>query len=78
MKGEQFEPGERVQIKAAVLEFNVEGNTIWVQSPEGATIFRLKCSGKINVDRCKNSPFSHADAQVEGDIDFCVSQDLIE
>lgn len=74
----EFEPGERVQIKAAVLEFNVEGNTIWVQGPDGATIFRLKCSGKINVDRCQNSPFSHADAQVEGDIDFCVSQDLVE
>lgn len=77
MENNNFEQGERLQIKAAVLEFNVGGNTIWVQSPEGGTIFRIKCSGKITTEQCQNSPVSHSDIIVEGDIHFCVSKDLL-
>lgn len=70
------EIGERVQIPAALLEFNVGSKTIWIQSPEGATILRIKCTGTISVDMCKNSPTSHADADVQGDIHFCLSEDI--
>lgn len=72
----KYEPGERITIPAGALEFNVDGNTIWVQSPLGGTILRLKCSGKIQVDKCQNSPISHSDIMVDGDIDFCLSEDV--
>jgi hypothetical protein len=70
-----MEPGTRVIIPAIALEFNVEGNTIWVHSPNGGTIFRLKCTGKIHVDKCTNSPISHTDVMVTGDINFCLAED---
>ena len=72
-----FEIGERVQIPVALLEFNVESNTIWIHSPEGSTILRLKCTGKILVDSCINSPTSHSDIVVEGNINFCLSEDVL-
>lgn len=70
-----FEEGQRVMIPAAVIEFNVGSHTIWVQSPQGATILRMKCTGKINVDQCVNSPTSHSDLMINGDIQFCLSAD---
>lgn len=65
----------RVQIPVGVLEFNAGSNTIWIQSAEGATTMRIKCSGKINVERCKDSPVSHCDIYLDGDINFCISND---
>lgn len=62
-------------IPVGAIEFNVESNTIWIQSPEGGTTLRIKCSGKIFVDQCTNSPISHSDIMVDGDINFCLSQD---
>lgn len=74
---EEIERWSRVEIPVAVLEFNAGSHVIWIQSPDGATTMRIKCSGKINVDRCKNSPVSHCDIYVKGDIDFCISEDAI-
>lgn len=71
------EIGERINIPAVVIEFDNGSNTIWIQSPEGGTIMRLKCSGKINIDKCQNSPISHTDILVEGDINFCLSEDAL-
>lgn len=65
----------RIQIPAGVVEFNAGSNTIWVQSAEGATTLRIQCSGKINIERCRDSPFSHCDIYLEGDINFCISND---
>ncbi len=73
-----FELGERIGIPVSVIEFNNGSNTIWVQSPEGGTIMRIKCTGKINVDKCQDSPISHTDIIVNGDIDFCLSDDVIK
>jgi hypothetical protein len=70
----RFEIGEKVTIPGAAIEFVVHGNTIWVQSEDG-TVLRLKCTGRINIDRCWDSPVSHTDMVVEGDIDFCLSGD---
>ncbi|GAA0536797.1 hypothetical protein [Chitinophaga japonensis] len=64
-----------IQIPVATLQFTPEGNTIWVHTPDGATALCIQCSGKIKVDKCLNSPFSHCDIQVQGNIDFCVSGD---
>lgn len=65
------------QIPSAIIEFVEGGNTIWVQSPEGGTTIRIKCSGKITTDTCKNSPISHSDILVNGDIHICLSKDAL-
>jgi len=67
--------GQRIKIPVAQLEFNVGSHTIWICSPEGSTILRLKCTGRISVDKCANSPTSHSDIMVQGDINFCLSDD---
>lgn len=68
----------RIIIPVCELEFIDNGNTIWVQSPQGATILRIKCSGKIKTDTCTVSPVSHGDILVDGDINLCVSKDAIK
>lgn len=67
--------GSRIVVPVDAVEFNVGSNTIWIQSPLGATTMRIKCNGKINVDKCQNSPVSHCDIMVDGDINFCLSND---
>ncbi len=72
----QYESGERISIPSTLVEFNVDGNTIWIQSPEGGTTLRIKTTGKIKVDKCTNSPISHCDILVDGDIQFCIAADI--
>jgi len=71
-----MEQGQRVQIPVALLEFNEGSHTIWVQSPEGGTVLRIKCTGKITSEQCTNSPISHSDIIVNGDINMCLSTDV--
>lgn len=75
MSETKFNPGDRITIEVGALEFNFNSNTIWIQSPQGGTTLRIKCTGKINVDQCSNSPISHCDIIVNGDINFCLSED---
>lgn len=70
-----FYSGQRVQIPVSQIEFNVEGNTIWIQSTSGATTMRIKTNGKIRIDKCETSPTSHCDIVVSDDIQFCLSAD---
>lgn len=65
----------RIQIPVAILEFDKDGKTIWIQSPDGATTLRIKTMGKINVDVCNDSPVSHCDIMIKEDINFCISED---
>ncbi len=74
-KTEKIVEGQRVLIPVGAIEFNVGSNTIWIQSPQGGTTLRLKCTGKIKIDQCANSPISHADIMIDGDITFCLSED---
>ena len=71
----KFEQGERIQIGADMVEFNVGGNTIWVQSKKG-TVMRIKCTGTIKVDACTTNQSLHSDVILNGDINFCISNDL--
>lgn len=64
----------RINIPVSVVEFDDGGNTIWIQS-EGGTTLRIKCTGKIRTDMCETSPISHCDIIVNGDINFCISED---
>lgn len=63
-----------VSIPVKALEFMKGSHTIWIQSIYGTTL-RIKCTGKINTDVCENSPISHCDIMVNGDINFCLSGD---
>lgn len=68
--------GERVKIPVEELEFNVHGNTIWIQGL-GGTVLRIKCSGKINISGCTDNVCSHSDLMIDGDINFCLANDII-
>lgn len=65
--------GERVEIPVTLLEFVVGGNTIWVHSPVGATVLRIKTDGCINVSVCDSNPVSHSDISVQGNINICLA-----
>lgn len=64
-----------IQIPAALIEFVEGGNTIWVHSPEGATILRIKTRGKITVDRECVNICSHSDMIVNDDISICLVEE---
>lgn len=64
--------GDRIEIPAAMLEFNEGGNTLWIHGPDGGTILRLKTLGKISVEKCLTSPIPHADIVVASDINICI------
>lgn len=60
----------RIILAAYGLEFQENGNTIWVQGPMG-TLLRIQCSGQVKVKPC-DAPGAHADVFVSGDIEICV------
>ena len=72
-----IEVGDKVAIPVAELEFINGGNTIWIHSPLGGTVLRIKCSGKITIESCDSNPNSHIDLMVEGNMNFCLSEDII-
>ncbi len=54
------------------LEFHQGENTIWIHAPDGTTMLRIKCTGRIVVNDHCISPVAHCDLMVVGNIDFCV------
>lgn len=64
-----------ITIPVSQIQFAEGGNTLWVHGPHGGTTIRIKCSGKIITDICKNSPISHCDIIVPGNIEICLSED---
>lgn len=62
-----------IKIYVGELEFNKGGNTIWVHSPDGFTVLRIKTLGKIKVNKCDTDGYSHCDIIVKEDINFCVN-----
>lgn len=69
-----------IQIPAHSIEFSDGGNTIWIHSPVGATILRIKTMGQIRVSKegeCENI-CSHSDMIVQEDIDICLADDAVQ
>jgi len=64
-----------IQIPAHSIEFNEYGNTIWVHSPIGATILRIKTLGKITINKECENICSHSDMIVKENIEICLSED---
>ena len=59
-------------IPVSAVEYNEGGNTIWVHNAQGATVLRIKCTGKVTVNNeCENT-CTHSDMLVIGDIELCV------
>jgi hypothetical protein len=68
----------RIEIPVAAIQFDVSGHTIWVQSPEGATVLRIKARRGIEVEECLTSPVRHADIYIEGNLPICLSKDSVQ
>lgn len=68
----------RIKIPACEVEFEETGNTIWVHSPTGGTILRIKSVKGFEVVHtdCKNV-CSHSDIIVEDRILICLSDDVV-
>lgn len=67
-----------ISVPVGALEFFDQGNTIWVQSPLGGTVMRLKTMGRITTNgECENI-CSHVDIVVQDDIHICLSEDAKE
>ena len=69
--------GARVIIPVAQIEYVEGGDTIWIQSPLGATVLRIKTVNNNNVESevCKNSPVSHADLRLNDSVGMCLGPD---
>lgn len=63
----------RIQLEAVGLEFEEDGNTIWIHGLKG-TLLRIKCTGKIVITSCTPGGAPHADVEVKGDISFCMPE----
>lgn len=59
----------RHQIEVSLLEFDENGNTLWVHGPEGNTILRIKGSRGIEVVK-NNEYFPYIDVYVEGKLNI--------
>ena len=75
----------RIAIPVSLLEFDEGGNTLWVHSPNGCTVLRVKLAGKFRTSSCgENAVSSHADITIhrdghpgvhDGDVTFCLAKD---
>lgn len=77
-KTKPTEESTRHQVEVTELEFDEGGHTLWVHSAKGATVLRIKCSGKIQVERSCRNIVAHSDIYVQGDISVCVPDDATE
>lgn len=59
-------------LEVCQVEFHEGQQTVWVHAPDGTTMLRIKCTGKIKVNEECVSPVAHCDMIVEGDINFCM------
>jgi len=66
----------RHKIEVCELEFDEGGNTLWIHSSAGATVLRIKCTGKVTINKCCENIVPHADMMVQGDINICIPPGL--
>jgi hypothetical protein len=61
-------------IPVAELDVREGYHTIWVNGPDGGTVLRIKCTGKVKIrEHCENI-CAHADLIVSGDIEICMPE----
>jgi hypothetical protein len=64
----------RIQIPVMMLEFDTDGNTIWIHNDKGATVLRIKTGGFIVNQECENI-CSHSDIIVKEKVSMCLADD---
>ncbi|MBC9909102.1 hypothetical protein [Chitinophaga varians] len=67
--------GEMIRIPAWSVDFIPGESTIWVVSPTGDSIIRIKTPGKIEVESCLVGPSSNFNIVLKENIKFCISED---
>jgi hypothetical protein len=65
-----------VTLEVSQIQFTDGGNTMWVHGVDGSTTLRIKTTGKFIMERCKDSPCSHADIMLQGDVRVCVGSEV--
>ncbi len=75
----KIEKGSLIQIPVSIIEYREGGNTLWVHSPDGATVLRIKMirSNTIESKLCDTSPVSHADLSCDNSLCFCLGPKAI-
>lgn len=66
--------GEKVVIPVLAIEFHEGGNTLWIHG-QGGTVLRLKTLKGVITSKSCQSPTSHGDAFIQGDLEICVAAD---
>jgi len=51
----------RIKVPVCEMEIDENSNTIWIHSPLGATVLRIKCWSGIEFTKCTDNPVTHAD-----------------
>lgn len=67
--------GQTIKVPVCELEFKVGGDTIWVHSPLGATVLRIKAKEGFLVQMCADNPVTHLDVYFESKLNICVGPD---
>ena len=66
--------GDQIVIPVLAIEFREGGNTLWIHG-QGGTVLRLKTvNGAITSKSCQ-SPTSHGDAFIQGNLEICLADD---
>lgn len=61
-----------ITLPVAQIEFYEGQQTLWIHAPDGTTMLRIKCMGKINIDDACTGLVAHGDIIVQGDINICL------
>ena len=64
-----------ITIPVCQLEIDEAGHTLWVHSPCGATVLRLKSFKGFTFDNNCANVVSHADITVPGPVHICLAKD---
>jgi hypothetical protein len=65
-----------ITLQVSEIQFADGGNTMWVHGTDGSTTLRIKTTGKFIMERCTESPCSHADIMMQGDVHVCVGSEV--
>jgi hypothetical protein len=79
----------RIKVPVCEMEIDVEGKTIWIHSPLGATVLRIKCWSGIELSKCTDNPVTHFDLNIGlppgntygdrgGRVGICLGPDAVE
>ncbi len=54
----------RIKVPVAEMDIDTNSGVIWINSPLGVTVLRIKCWGGMKINKCADSPVTHFDLNV--------------